>query len=195
MSLRKKLLVVAGVFFIILLIYFAFLHMKIREQINSGVPKSTEFIIILGARVKGTEPSLSLQYRIDAAADYLKLNPNTVAIASGGKGPGEDISEAEAIQIGLIAHGIDEARIILEDKSTSTVENIKFSQKMIPDNLNKGLLVTNDFHIYRAKLIAKDHGLKVEGLPAKTPTIAIPKSYLREYLAITKYYLIKPRES
>ncbi|MFH7375954.1 YdcF family protein, partial [Pseudomonas syringae pv. tagetis] len=86
---------------------------------------------------------------------------------------------------------IDETRIILEDKSTSTVENIRFSQKLIPENLKKGLLVTNDFHIYRAKLIAKDEGLKTEGLPAKTPTVAIPKSYLREYLSITKYYLFK----
>ena len=191
MSLRKRLLIVTCVFAMVMLIYFAFLHMKIREQVKSDVPESAEFIIILGARVKGTVPSLSLQYRIDTAAEYMKISPNTIAIASGGKGPGEDISEAEAIKRGLLEHGIDETRIILEDQSTSTVENIKFSQKLLPTNLKTGLLVTNDFHIYRAKLISKDEGLMLEGLPAKTPTVAIPKSYLREYLAITKYYLVK----
>jgi uncharacterized SAM-binding protein YcdF (DUF218 family) len=164
--------------------------MKISEHRNIEVSNNAEFIIILGARVKGTVPSLSLQFRIDAAADYMKLNPHTIAIASGGKGNGEDISEAEAIKIGLLEQGIHETRIVLEDKSTSTVENIRFSQKLIPKNLKIGLLVTNDFHIYRAKLIAKDEGLQLEGLPAKTPTVAIPKSYLREYLAITKYYLL-----
>jgi uncharacterized SAM-binding protein YcdF (DUF218 family) len=195
MSLRKKLLFGAGLLFLAILIYFAFLHMKIREQINNDVPESAEYIVILGARVKGNEPSLALQYRIDAAANYMKLNPNTVAIASGGKGPGEHISEAEAIKTSLLDKGINETRIILEDQSTSTVENIRFSQKLIPKNLKTGLLVSNDFHIYRAKLIAKDEGLQLEGLSAKTPTIAVPKSYLREYLAITKYYLIKSQES
>jgi uncharacterized SAM-binding protein YcdF (DUF218 family) len=190
MGLRKRLLVGAGVLFVLLLIYFAFLHMKISEHRNIEVSNNAEFVIILGARVKGTVPSLALQYRIDATAEYMKINPNTIAIASGGKGSGEDISEAEAIRRGLLDHGIGETRILLEDKSTSTVENIRFSQKLIPKNLKTGLLVTNDFHIYRAKLIAKDEGLLLEGLPAKTPTVAIPKSYFREYLAITKYYLL-----
>jgi uncharacterized SAM-binding protein YcdF (DUF218 family) len=190
MSLNKKLLFGASVLLLVMLIYFAFLHMKISEQRTIEVSNNAEFIVILGARVKGTVPSLALQYRIDAAAEYMELNPNSIAIASGGRGRGEDISEAEAIKAGLLNHGINETRIILEDKSTSTVENIKFSQKLIPKNLKTGMLVTNDFHVYRAKLIARDEGLQLEGLPAKTPTVAIPKSYLREYLAITKYYIL-----
>ncbi|MEH7252628.1 YdcF family protein, partial [Neobacillus niacini] len=146
---------------------------------------------ILGARVKGEVPSLSLQYRIDAAASYMKKNNETIAIASGGQGSGEDITEAEAIKRGLLQHGIDESRILLEDKSTDTVENIRYSKILIPKHLHTGLLVTNDFHLYRAKSIARDQGLNLEGLPADTPAIAIPKSYSREYLAITKYYLVK----
>lgn len=169
--------------------------MKIREHCQLETSNSGDYLIILGARVKGTEPSLALQYRIDAAAEYLKKNPETIAIASGGKGPGEDISEAAAIKNSLLKAGIQEERILLEDKSTDTVENIKFSKKLLSNDFETGLLVTNDFHLYRAKSIAKDQGLEVEGLPAETPLVAVPKSYLREYLAITKYYLVKLLQS
>lgn len=180
-----------GVITLFLLLYFAFLHTKIRNHSNTEVPKHADFIIILGARVKGETPSLALQYRIDAAADYMKKNKETIAIGSGGQGPGEDITEAEAIKRGLVAHGIPSNKILLEDESTDTVENIRYSKKLIPKHLKTGLIVTNDFHLYRAKSIAKDQGLSFEGIPAATPTVAIPKSYAREYLAITKYYLVK----
>lgn len=190
MKQRKPLYFGIGVFTLILLLYFASLHAKIRDHADTEVPKHADYIIILGARVKGEIPSLALQYRIDAAANYMKKNKETIAIASGGKGPGEDISEAEAIKRGLVAHGIPSKRLLLEDKSTDTVENIRFSKKLIPNHLEKGLIVTNDFHLYRAKSIARDQGLSLKGIPAETPTVAIPKSYAREYLAITKYYLV-----
>ncbi|MEH7179568.1 YdcF family protein [Neobacillus vireti] len=191
MKTRRTLIKAIGIFSLILLLYFASLHIKIREHTNVKAPNHADYIIILGARVKGEVPSLALQYRIDTAADYLKANKESIAIASGGQGAGEEISEAEAIKRGLIARGINRNRILLEDHSTDTVENIKFSKKLTPNNLQTGLLVTNDFHLYRAKSIAKDQGLDLEGLPAKTPAVAIPKSYGREYLAITKYYLVK----
>jgi uncharacterized SAM-binding protein YcdF (DUF218 family) len=190
MGKRKTFFMVIGVLTLGVILYFGFLHSKIRDHSNIEVPLHADYIIILGARVKGEIPSLALQYRIDAAANYMKKNKETLAIASGGQGPGEDITEAEAIKRGLLKHGVDGNRIILEDKSTDTVENITFSKKLIPDHLETGLIVSNDFHLYRAKSIAKDQGLSLQGIPAETPTIAIPKSYLREYLAITKYYLV-----
>lgn len=169
--------------------YFGFLHMKIQESIHQQIPENADYLMILGARVKGSVPSLSLQYRIDKAAEYLSANKHTVVIVSGGKGPGEDISEAKAMQQGLIAQGIEEARIMMEDKSTTTHENIVFSKELIPDTATSGLIVSNDFHIYRAVEIAKKEGLDMKGLPAKTPKVSLLKSYTREYLAITKYYL------
>ncbi|WP_226641917.1 YdcF family protein [Mesobacillus subterraneus] len=186
-SLLKKLVAAC---LLISMCYVGFLHYKIVENSKLDVPKNADYLIILGARVKGTVPSLALQYRIDHAAMYLKENPNTVAIASGGKGPGEDISEAESIKRELIGYGIDESRIRLEDQSTDTYENIRFSKKFIPEEAESGLLVTNDFHIYRAKMIADDEELKIGGLPAKTPIQAVLKSYTREYLALTKYFII-----
>jgi uncharacterized SAM-binding protein YcdF (DUF218 family) len=190
MKQRKPFYTGIGVFTLILLLYLASLHAKIRDHADTEVPKHADYIIILGARVKGEIPSLALQYRIDAAANYMKKNKETIAIASGGQGPGEDITEAEAIKRGLVAHGIPSNKILLEDKSTDTVENISFSKKIIPKQLKTGLIVTNDFHLYRAKSIAKDQGLSLNGIPAGTPTVAIPKSYAREYLAITKYYVV-----
>ncbi|MFF2286815.1 YdcF family protein [Peribacillus butanolivorans] len=179
--------VVIGV--VALLVYFGVLHMKIQESIHQPIPEDASYLIVLGARVKGTVPSLSLQYRIDKAADYLKANKNTIAIVSGGKGPGEDISEAQAMQQELINQGIEEARIIMEDKSTTTIENIAYSKDLIPNPTATGLIVTNDFHIYRAVEMAKSVGLDMTGIPAKTPKVVLVKSYIREYLAITKYYL------
>lgn len=173
------------------LIYVGYLHVNIVNSANQDIVRDADYVIILGARVKGTTPSLSLQYRIDAAAEYLKENEHTIAIASGGQGTGEDISEAEAIKTELIKHGISEARILLENQSTSTNENIQFSKRLISDDMKTGLLVTNDYHVFRATMIANDYGLNLEGIPAKTPTIAIPKSYIREYMALTKYYLLK----
>lgn len=186
-TLLKKLMAVC---LLISVFYVGFLHYKIVENSRLDVPKNADYLIILGARVKGTVPSLALQYRIDHAAMYLKENPDTIAIASGGKGPGEDISEAESIKRELIGHGIEESRIFLEDKSTDTYENIRFSKEFIPEEAESGLIVTNDFHIYRAKMIADNADLKIDGLPAKTPIQAVIKSYTREYLALTKYFII-----
>lgn len=186
---NKKISIMICSIVIIGLSYLAFLQWKIYQSSHQEVPVQADYLMVLGARVKGTVPSLSLQYRIDAAARYLVEHEETIVIVSGGQGPDEDISEAEAMRRGLVALGIEEARIILEDQSTSTYENIIFSKKMIPSGLETGLLVTNDYHLYRAGRMAKKAGLVVTGLPAKTPKVVIVKSYVREYLAITKHYL------
>lgn len=181
---------------IILVIYIAFLHIKMYQSSHQPIPKQVDYMIVLGAKVNGRIPSLSLQNRIDIAAHFLKEHKKTIVIVSGGQGPDEGISEAEAIRKGLVAQGIDDRRIIIEDRSTSTYENMIYSKKLIPNGLETGLIVTNDFHLYRAGLLAKQAGLHITGLPAKTPTVALVKSYVREYLAISKTYvenLIKER--
>lgn len=183
--------VVATLKFCILigLLYFSFLQFKIIQYSNTTIPKDADYIIILGTKVNGTEPSLTLQNRIYAAANYLKKNRETIAIASGGKGPNEGISEAIAIKQGLITKGIGEDRIVLEDQSSRTTENIAYSKKLLPSKKHTGLVVSNYFHIYRARIIAQDNSLSLYALPAKTPIAEAPKWYFREYLAITKYYL------
>ncbi|WP_066064931.1 YdcF family protein [Neobacillus soli] len=188
MKKKKRIITILGILVFLGLIYVGLLQFKISQFIKEA-PKNADYIIVLGARVKGTVPSLAFASRINAAADYLKKNKNTVVIASGGKGPGEDISEAESVKSELMKNGISENRIILEDQSTDTYENIDFSKKLIPQNAKLGLVVTNTFHLYRAISIARNQNLDVQGLPAKTPRSAVIKSYTREYLAITKFYL------
>ncbi|MFJ5712966.1 YdcF family protein [Neobacillus sp. NPDC093127] len=189
MKKKKRILSVVGVIAALGLLYIGFLQFKISQYSKMEAPKNADYLIVLGASVKGTVPSLAFASRINAAAIYLKENKDTVVIASGGKGPGEDISEAESIKRELVKQGISESRIILEDRSTDTYENIDFSKKLIPKDAKLGLVVTNTFHLYRAISIARDQDLEVQGLPAKTPLKAVFKSYTREYLAITKFYL------
>jgi uncharacterized SAM-binding protein YcdF (DUF218 family) len=188
---KKKIYLILGFMLVVVLLYIGILQFKISQYSDSKAPKNADYVIVLGAKVNRTVPSLALKSRIDSAAQYLKTNKDTLAIASGGKGTGEDISEAESIKEQLLKQGISQSRIILEDRSTNTEENLRFSKKLIPATAKRGIIVTNSFHVYRSLSIAKDNGLNLAGLAAKTPKSAIIKSYSREYLAITKYYLIK----
>ncbi|MES9691834.1 cytoplasmic protein [Bacillus toyonensis] len=171
-------------------VYVVFLQYNIYKHGHMKATDDADYIIVLGSKVNGTKPSYSLQYRIDKAAEYLKSHEKTIAIVSGGQGKGEDISEALAMKQGLMKQNIAEDRIIMEDKSTSTDENITFSKPLIPANMKKGMIVTNDFHMFRAKKIAAKQGLQLEGLPAKTPKPIIISSNVREYLAITQYWFM-----
>ncbi|WP_370458110.1 YdcF family protein [Bacillus sp. BPN334] len=104
------------------------LQYNIYKHGQMNATYDADYIIVLGSKVNGTKPSYSLQYRIDKAAEYLQSHEKTIAIVSGGKGKGEDISEALAMKNGLMKLKIAEDRIIMEDKSTSTDENIKLSK-------------------------------------------------------------------
>jgi uncharacterized SAM-binding protein YcdF (DUF218 family) len=188
---KKRKWYILSIFILLGLVYIGVLQFKISQYQSHSVPENANYMIILGAKVKNSGPSLVLKYRINTAVSYLRKNEKTIVIASGGKGSNEPISEAESIKQELIKKGIPKTQIFMEDQSTSTYENIRNSKKLIPPSAKKGIIVTNDFHIYRSLQIAKDQGLTLYGLPAKTPLSAIPKSYFHEYLAITKYYLEK----
>lgn len=145
-----------------------------------------DYVVVLGAKVNGTQPSGALRNRIQVAAEYMKNNPETVCIASGGKGNDEDISEAQCILDGLTARGIDASRIILEDASTSTLENIRFSLKKIDDPQNARIgIVTNNFHIYRAMKTARAQNCGTFfGIPVSTSLLSYPHYILREFAAV-----------
>lgn len=154
--------------------------------VNAGMAKpepDLDAIVVLGARVNGTEPSGSLRNRIDRAAKYLEENPNTVAVLSGGQGEGEEISEAQCMLDRMTARGIDEARLTMEDASTDTSENLRYSRALIPEDATVGL-VTNDFHIFRACALAKGMGWNVKPVPVATTWISVPHYYLREFIGV-----------
>ena len=154
---------------------------------NKMPEHEADYLIVLGAQVRGTRPSLILQYRIEKAAEYLKAHPDTKVIASGGKGSDEGISEAQAIKENLLEYGIEEQRIYMEDQSISTKENLEFSKQYLDIEKSNVIVVTTDFHVLRAVNIAKKAGYqKVEGLAAKSVLYLIPNNYVREFLALIK---------
>ena len=145
-------------------------------------PDRETTVIVLGCKVNSTGPSLMLQSRIDAAYEFLKDNPNAKCIVSGGQGDDEHISEAKCMYDELVKMGIEKDRIYMEDKSSTTRENIAFSKKIIEkEGLCKDItIVTNDFHQYRASVIAKDQNLESYNVPADTPIYMFPSYFLRE---------------
>jgi len=159
-----------------------------------GPETQQDYIIVLGAGVHGTTPSLILTQRIQAASAYLTEHPDTICIVSGGQGPGEDITEAFCMYRELTSRGISPERIWQEDKSTSTWENLKFSLDLIetktgsrPDSLG---VVSNEFHLFRAGLLAKEHGVSTVGIPAHTSWLSLRVNYfLREIAAVWKYLI------
>lgn len=178
-----------------ILVGIGFLGFIIMEGIiiyaSLGKPEShAEYLIILGAKVNGSSPSLILQYRIEAGAEYLKQNPETMVIASGGQGADEGISEAQCIYNELVRLGIEPERILLEEQSTSTKENLLFSAEFLQKEKSSVVVTTTDFHIFRAVQLAKKCGYEnVSGNRAKSVWWLIPTNYTREFFAILKDFL------
>lgn len=151
-----------------------------------------DYVIVLGARVRGVKPSYNLKKRLEKAYDYLKQNPDTRVVLSGGRGPGEDISEAEAMRNYLTERGIDDDRMLLEDASVNTDQNLEYSMKKLSSKNAKVVIVSNQFHIYRALRIARKKGLsQVQGLGSAVKWYTAPNMYVREAFAVLKYVLCR----
>lgn len=147
-----------------------------------------DYVIVLGTQVRGRTPSYSLARRLDVAYGYLQQNPGTKAILSGGKGAGEEVTEAQAMEEYLLKKGIAPQRLILEDRSVDTEENIRFSMEKIGSKDASVVLATNRFHLFRSVRLAKKQGLShVEGLGADVMWYTVPNLYLREAFAILYY--------
>lgn len=144
-----------------------------------------ECIIVLGCKIIEGEPSVSLTDRIRAAGDYLRCNPETVAVLSGGQCEGEPMAEAQFMFDRLTEMGIDPNRLLMECHSLNTWENLRFSTKLIKDKFgeipeNIGLL-SSEYHLFRATMHAKRQGLQVLTIPARTGHFLTKlNGYLRE---------------
>lgn len=144
-----------------------------------------EAVIVLGCQVRGEEPSLMLQRRLDAALEVLEQHPEAVCVTSGGQGSGEDISEAEAMRRYLIKRGVAPERIIREDRSVSTRENIRFSAELLKERgISRAVICTNDFHQYRAGIYAKRSGITAGHHSGKTPRYNLLNYVVREWAAL-----------
>ncbi|MBQ6892856.1 MAG: YdcF family protein [Clostridia bacterium] len=169
----------------LILAFFCFIEMLIISQMGSRGEAGLDYIIVLGAKVNRNEvPSKPLYWRIDAAEEYLNNNPSTIAILSGGKGTDEPISEAQCMYNELTKRGIAPDRLMLEDKSTSTNENIRFSLKLMPEDAEFGV-ISNNFHVYRAVRISeKISGKKVSGIASEYKDALLIHYMARESVGI-----------
>jgi uncharacterized SAM-binding protein YcdF (DUF218 family) len=194
----KFILVVWMIYFIaesIAMVKYIFFN---RPPNNQTEDNKRYAIIVLGCRVKGRKPTKMLSQRIKRAYKEFLSHDDSVIIASGGKGSDEIISEAECIKSELVSLGISENRIFLEDKSKNTYENILFSKKICDEKLSdkntQVIIVSNEFHLYRAYHIAEKFGIKAYTSPAQTSFYLLLTFWIRELLAITKNNLYFKRK-
>ncbi len=160
-----------------------------------GDPDETcEYVVVLGAAVHGDVPSLSLNERINAAYDYLTAHPDVQCVVSGGQGEGENMTEAKCMRDRLVAKGIPAQRIWLEERATSTWENLNFTLDLIQEKTGKRPeklgVISSEYHLYRASLFAKRCGVTFVGIPAKTGYLGVRVNYYLREVAGVWHYLI-----
>lgn len=159
-----------------------------------NINNSYDTIIVLGSGLQdGDKLSYVLTRRLETTLEYHKKNPSTPIILSGGQGHDELLSEAQAMKNYLISKGVPENLLFLEDKSTSTKENIIFSKEIIKKNdfsTDKIGIITNDYHSFRSNHLSKKLGLNSESISAKTSNFLKINYMVREYFACVKSFLI-----
>ena len=160
-----------------------------------GDPKEkVEYMVVLGAKVRSNGPSVSLWDRIYGARDYLMEHEDVIAVVSGGQGSDEPMTEARAIYEALVDLGIPPERIWLEERATSTWENISFSLDLIeaatgtrPEKIG---VLSSEYHLFRASLLAKKCGVEFVGIPAETSRFSQKVNHFMREIAGVWHYLI-----
>jgi uncharacterized SAM-binding protein YcdF (DUF218 family) len=156
------------------------------------IPKyDKDYVIILGCKIKkdGT-PTPLLKGRVDKAIEFAKkqkeeTGKDIIFVPSGGKGSDEVISEAESMRDYLIKKGIPKKNIIIENKSTNTVENMKYSNSIIIGKKKEAKIcfATTNYHVFRSGVIANDMGIDIEGMGSKTKWYYYTNAIIREFIA------------
>lgn len=177
----------------ILLIVFV-----VSEIVIISYPKRKEvvsdYIVVLGAGIRGENLSVTLRERLNAALEVSKkIDFKGKFVLTGGQGPNESITEAEAMRRYLEEKGVPSDRILLEDKATSTYENFKYSKNIIEKDSNRDikdsaiLVTTTDFHAFRSNILAKRNGYSnVDFYTSKSEWYLVPATYAREFFALGK---------
>ena len=178
------------------LAYFCFVEYFIIKNARTDKDVGRDYLIVLGAAVYKDQPSLTLVRRLEGTLQYLNEHPDTVAIVSGGMGKGETVTEAQAMHDWLIAHGVPEERVVMEPKATSTLENLKFSFDIIRERGDEPqgnvAIVSSAYHLYRAKLMAKNLGVTdAAGVAAPWGYFFVMLNYfIREAFGVTHLWVL-----
>ncbi|MCM1543158.1 MAG: YdcF family protein [Blautia sp.] len=170
---------------------FLIVEGMVLGQFHASPPPGADVCIILGAQMKTSGPSDVLRRRLDRALEYLRESPDTIVVVSGGQGSDEPVSEAQGMKDYLAAQGIAEERILMEDTSTNTLENLNYSARLIDKGSDHVVIVTNNFHVFRAVAIARKQGYgAVEGMAASTHRGNVLNNLLREFFGVVKDFLV-----
>ena len=166
---------------------FVVAEVPVIRAARGEADRDAEYLIVLGAGVNGSTPSLSMRDRLVAALDYLDAHPACVAVLTGGQGTGENVTEARAMADWLSARGIPAERLILEEQATNTAENLRFSFPLIPEGAVCAVC-SSEYHLCRAELMARDLGRELFGVPGKTSLPVLRVNYfIREALGMVHY--------
>lgn len=159
----------------------------------TNLPSTPETVIVLGCKVRGTKPSAMLTRRLEATLAYLNENEDVMCITTGGQGAGEDIPEGEAMKTWLIAHGIAESRILVDNTSTDTRENLQNAAAILKEQGldNEVVIITDGFHQYRASLLANQNGLVSYAYSAYTNPLYVPTYWVREWMALFEMLVLR----
>lgn len=144
--------------------------------------RNADYIVVLGAGLIGSKVTPLLAARIERGIELLHYNPNAVLIMSGGQGSGEDIPESKAMAAYAVDKGMDMEKIIVEQKSVSTQENLRFSKELMSKPEPKIVIVTTAYHVFRALLLAKQEGIRCAGFGAKTKWYFTLNAFIREFV-------------
>ncbi len=185
------LLSVAYALIIIAVIAFFSLEGMLLFHSYHKADRGMDYLLVLGAQISENKVTKNLKKRLDTAITYLLENPDTLVVVSGGRGNEELLSEAAAMKAYLMDQGIDQGRILTEERSVNTTGNMKFSKELMRENSTVAI-VTNGFHIYRSTRIARKQGMnKVFALVAPTDPIMCLHYYVREAAGILKDGLLR----
>lgn len=144
-----------------------------NEKKRTEKLQHVDYIVVLGNKLQKDKPSEALINRLDEALELSAVFPEAMLLVSGGVTSGNSLSEAEVMKQYLVSHGVEKKRILTEDHSRNTRENIQFSKEMIGDG-NTIIIVTNSFHMPRSLLIARDYDLgDVYGCPANNGSVSV----------------------
>jgi len=170
---------------------FLLVESLILSGFDADEERDLDYIIVLGAQLKENGPSKVLQMRLDRAYDYLVEHEETIVIVSGGRGADEPDTEAEGMYRYLVNKGIAPFRIIKEDASRNTVQNIEFSSRFLEKEKHSVGIVSNNFHIFRATNLAKHAGYSdVGGIASPSELTLLPNNMFREFFGVLKDFLM-----
>ena len=175
--------------------FLSFAALLLYSWLYRSLPRKRhyEFIIIHGAGLIGEELTPLLRGPVECAYElWVTQGRHATLVPSGGQGEDEEISEAEAMARYLRSLGVPDTKMLLEDRSTTTWENLRFSRDLIAGHSSGGAprsaLVTSDYHVFRAAMYARAVGLNADGLGSRTARYYFPTAFIREFIAITRRY-------